>query len=410
MQSSFSDTQLYSIRLIMMLNNKKSELNQGLNQEPIQSHIDSIKPTVMKTPENETGAHSKLTLVIDGNWLLMSRLIVIKDNFMDTTDLIRNLKRLLIKSINGILRQIPEIDNIIFVSDGGSWRNKLHIPSVLTEHGIEYKGQRAKDDLDWTTIFNEFENLIHDMHDLCGITYVHEPGVEGDDWCWYWSNILNNDGTNVLIWSADKDLTQLVRQHPETGVFTVTLYTRGSKTTITKEKLDEDNSPYMKCLLSPYFTQNQQLMNSIATHATDVIEVIPKHIVLNKILRGDVSDNIISPLMRITQSGKKYRISEKQLDYTINIYNEEEIREYVSRIYETKLFKGKANEPLDVAIEHILYNRKLVALDERSYPTEILESMKQKTEYNRTCDLSLVEQQQKARFDGMESMLNEMFG
>jgi 5'-3' exonuclease len=61
---------------------------------------------------------SKLTLIVDGNWLLMSRLSVLNNRFADEYELNQELKLMLIKSINKVLRLFPVIDNVIFVADG----------------------------------------------------------------------------------------------------------------------------------------------------------------------------------------------------------------------------------------------------------------------------------------------------
>ena len=68
---------------------------------------------------------SKLTLIIDGNWLFMSRLAVISNRYIDDYELCQNIKSLLIKSMNVALRKFPNIDNVIFVADGGSWRSQI---------------------------------------------------------------------------------------------------------------------------------------------------------------------------------------------------------------------------------------------------------------------------------------------
>ena len=73
-------------------------------------------------------ANSKLTLIIDGNWLLMSRLSVLNNRFADDNELVNELKLLLIKSIKLVLKTFTSVDNIIIVADGGSWRNNLKIP------------------------------------------------------------------------------------------------------------------------------------------------------------------------------------------------------------------------------------------------------------------------------------------
>ena len=93
-------------------------------------------------------AKSKLTLIVDGNWLLMSRLRVLENRYLDDYELCHELQLMMIKSINVVLRTFPSIDNIIFVADGGSWRNNIEIPSCLHHEiagkDVEYKGNREK--------------------------------------------------------------------------------------------------------------------------------------------------------------------------------------------------------------------------------------------------------------------------
>ena len=86
---------------------------------------------------------SKLTLIVDGNWLLMSRLAVMNGRYPNMDELLRELKLLMIRSINLVLKTFPNIDNVIFVADGGSWRNDIaNVPQFLINEGIEYKGNR----------------------------------------------------------------------------------------------------------------------------------------------------------------------------------------------------------------------------------------------------------------------------
>ena len=90
---------------------------------------------------------SKLTLLIDGNWLLMSRLSVIANLYIDDNELCKNLQLLMIQSIKKVIKKFPVIDNIIFCADGGSWRNNIEIPSInIDDEGniITYKGNREK--------------------------------------------------------------------------------------------------------------------------------------------------------------------------------------------------------------------------------------------------------------------------
>lgn len=87
---------------------------------------------------------SNFVLIIDGNWLLMSRLSILRMRIKDEDTLVKEVKLMMIKSINKLLRDIPQIDNVIFVADGGSWRNKISIPEFLKKDHITYKGNREK--------------------------------------------------------------------------------------------------------------------------------------------------------------------------------------------------------------------------------------------------------------------------
>ena len=142
---------------------------------------------------------SNCVLIIDGNWLLMSRLSILRMRIKDEDTLIKEVKLMMIKSINKLLRDIPQIDNVIFVADGGSWRNKITVPEFLKKDHITYKGNREKDkDLDWDKIFKGYDEFI-DILKETGVCVSREKGVEGDDWCAYWSKLLNSKNTNCLI-------------------------------------------------------------------------------------------------------------------------------------------------------------------------------------------------------------------
>ena len=119
---------------------------------------------------------SKLTLIVDGNWLLMSRLSVLNNRFVDELELNQELKLMLIKSINVVLRNFPFIDNVIFVADGGSWRNQLEIPKYIyderasTDQSVEYKGNSVKSsDINWDLLFESYDDIISTLQSS-GIT------------------------------------------------------------------------------------------------------------------------------------------------------------------------------------------------------------------------------------------------
>lgn len=364
--------------------------------------IETIKPNY-----NE---HSSLTLLVDGNWLLMSRIAVLKNKYFDTDSLVHELQLLMIRSINAQLRKFPEIDNIIFIMDGGSWRNKVKIPNFLVQQGISYKGNREKSEgIDWDKVFKSYEALALCIGQWSNVSVCAEHNIEGDDWCWWWSNILNNDNTNVIIWSADKDLTQLVKYNENNSVFTGTLYSRGSKTVLTLPntvKSDTENS--LTSFFNPNYVYNYNILNSLIKKTSDINYIEPQDVVIDKIFRGDAGDNILPVITKETKSGRKLRLSDKQLDKTINIWDDNALYGFVDNILESKLYKDKVTDTKENIKEHLIYNRKLVALDEHVYDRSIINDMLYHKYYNKSNDLSVVEQRIKGETDDMSDLLNSI--
>ena len=344
---------------------------------------------------------SKLTLVVDGNWLLMSRMSVLNARYADDEQMCKDLKIMMIKSINIVLRTFPAIDNIIFVSDGGSWRNKLEAPKFLQEQGIEYKGNREKsDNVNWDAIFSAYEDFITKLNQN-GITAVKETGIEGDDWCWYWSTKLNKEGTNVIIWSKDKDLTQLVKTDRD-GCFTVCWNKDSGVTTTLRDEGEMD------FLFNMQFNINEEIYRSIVDKSKEVNQITPKDVVVDKIIRGDAGDNVLPIILRKSKSGsdKQYRVSPKDIDSNLDIHNEAEVRTYVENLLESKSYKGRVDKPITNIIEHFEYNKKLVALEKDSYPQEILDIMNKYQTYNCSKDTHEIEYQLTAEANQIGSVLD----
>ena len=93
---------------------------------------------------------NKLTLIVDGNWLMMSRMASFIKLFDKSQPEIvkknasKNLEEQMAKSIGIILNKFKEIDNVVLVADGGSWRKKLAIPKILLSEETTYKGNRKQ--------------------------------------------------------------------------------------------------------------------------------------------------------------------------------------------------------------------------------------------------------------------------
>lgn len=347
---------------------------------------------------------SKLTLLIDGNWLLMSRLSVLNNKYLDDFDLCHNLQLLMIKSINVVLRNFRDIDNIIFCSDGGSWRNQIPLPNCLKKdkdgNPIEYKGTRVKStDINWQAIFDSYHELM-DIMQRNNITVSNDKDIEGDDWIWWWSTYLNSKGTNCIIWTKDNDLKQLVHMN-ENKCFSVWWNKDGGLFT---EDFPEDSFNFM---FNYEFNENEKLLTDICKKSVSVTKINPKHIVIDKILKGDVSDNILPVILRVSKTNpdKKFKISTKDIDYDLEYDNDNNVNEYITETLSMKKYLGKVEDSVTDTIDHFKYNRKLVELSKGNYPKEIYEKLSKNTEYNISNDLSNVESEIQAITNKMQGLL-----
>ena len=167
---------------------------------------------------------NKCTLIIDMNWLLISRASVMLKQFaIDNPEPAlqaaqETLRGRLAEGIVTVLNRLTGVDNIIMIADGGSWRKHLEAPQVIKD--VVYKGNRVKkEETDWSRIFHTLNGFMEHAKSL-GITCSQGYDIEGDDWAWYWSTRLNNEGINCIIWTSDNDLKQLVRYDGEKNVFT----------------------------------------------------------------------------------------------------------------------------------------------------------------------------------------------
>lgn len=350
---------------------------------------------------------SKLSLIVDGNWLMMSRLSILRMRIKDEDTLIKELKLMMIKSINKMIRDIPQIDNVIFIADGGSWRNKIEIPDFLRKDHITYKGNREKDkEIDWDKIFKGYDEFI-DVLKETGVNVSRERDVEGDDWAAYWSKLLNSKNINCLIWSADRDLTQLVKINPKNKVFTCCW----NKTYMTIEAMEHQEENDMDFFFNSYDSnENQKLLESLCMKAGRVEEIHPMDVVIEKIVKGDLGDNVLPVVYKKGKSSNKvFRVAQKELDFSLDITRLDEVNAYFEELLNKKAWKDKATASIDEIIEHFFYNERLVWLDASQYPDDILERMRKyqlNSNYNK--DLSLAEQKIQAEKNEVYSILEDI--
>lgn len=320
------------------------------------------------------------TLLIDGNWLLISRFSVINGGFDKTLDECvkehsqNELQELMAKSINVVLNRFPIIDNIILVTDGGSWRKQLPIPKSL--ENITYKGNRSQDkELDWKYIYGALNNLSDQCKEL-GITVSNHSSIEGDDWLWYWSRRLNSEGTSCIIWSSDNDLKQLVQTNDNTA-FTAWYNERNGMWF--DESQNDEIKDEIEFFMQPMKVKSP-LLEDLKTNSRTNSYINPDHIIMEKIICGDAGDNIKS-VVKVVKGSRTYKVSIKMwndIRKSLNINHLEEFLVHrdkvVSEIKSNKKFSDSDSKDI---LDMIDYNLKLVWLHEDVIPETIVMYMNQ---------------------------------
>lgn len=354
--------------------------------------------------------HNRCTLIIDGNWLLLSRFSVIGNGFeMDMPEHVKerskkDLHELMAKSITIVLNRFACIDNVVLVTDGGSWRKQLPIPKQLQD--TTYKGNRTQSkDLDWKYIYGALSDLSSKCNEL-GITVSNHSAIEGDDWIWYWSRRLNANGTSCIIWSSDNDLKQLIQVDSGTCAFTAWYNDRNG--VWFDNELDEDKLDDLDFFMQPIRVKSP-LLENLKQASRNTAFVNPDDIVMEKIICGDAGDNIKSIAKTICGS-KTYKVSIKmwneiKSNLNINCLDEFFKSKYdiINEILNLKKFSNCNADDLDEMFD---YNIKLVWLNESVIPDTIVMYMNQ-LEYNIT-DLSYIKSNFKT-LCGRNSVIEDIF-
>lgn len=342
------------------------------------------------------------TILIDGNWLMMSRLFAVKEYFKIENDNsekekgTKELEILMSKSINIIINKLEGIvDNIILVRDGGSWRKYIASPSFIEE---EYKGNRVKSaELDWTYIYKSLDYLAESSSKQ-NITVCKAKNIEGDDWIYHWSRKLNKMGINCIIWSSDADLKQLV----QVNNFAFTAWLNESQKgglpgLILHKDLDNTSIDLADIFMQP--ENRNSTLDNLCAKVKAVTYIDPSYIIEEKIICGDKGDNIKS-LIRQEKNGRTQKISKNdwlKIKSELNIASLDDFfnkkHEIVTKLSSLSKFKANKLTHSARALEMFDFNKELVWLNETVIPEKILSEMHE-VEYKK-CDMEFIKRNYK---------------
>lgn len=324
---------------------------------------------------------NKCTLLVDGNWLLMSRFAMNKEAFLKENSefekdmAVQECVNLMSKSISLVLTRFEGIiDNVVLVCDGQSWRKKVSKPAKLE---ADYKGTRVRDeDLDWNYVFKSLQVLEENITKK-GFTVSHTFNAEGDDAIWFWKSYLNEKKTNCVIWTSDNDLKQLVSY--DDGVFTVWFNDRYG--VFMDDKMNQQQDELEMFMMDSKNAAANFILESFSNQAeTQVNYINPEDVVMEKIICGDKSDNI-KAVVRIIKNGKTYSVTPKMWNEVKESLDIKDLDEFfadanviISKLREIKKFQ-ETDLTFDDCMEQFDYNSKLVWLDNSTIPQEVQEEL-----------------------------------
>lgn len=299
-----------------------------------------------------------MNIIVDGNWLLHSSMgkdlkeLSLK---MDGEWILKmKLKDSLSSHLAEIVGKFDFMNNLpilYLVKDSHSWRKDLNIPESLVQMDIKYKGQRNHSkDCDFVKIAAIFDEWFAEAKS--GACLVSQNNLEGDDCILMLVNKFKAAKQNTVIVSSDADLTQLC--------YTGDFWFIAALSPFDGIVYAEQEIKHAAALFNPLFM--------FVSHFEKSKIVTRDKIIVNKILFGDVSDNIQS-IGTVLRNGKKFNVTEKRLLAVLP----EKIKTY-DKLSEMKSTIANAVHTIvpELSVEEILnrlaYNEKLVVLDESYLP------------------------------------------
>lgn len=338
------------------------------------------------------------TLIIDGNWLLMSRLsphieefkVQNGEEYLNSASV--NLLNLLAQSVNKMIYTLEGcIDNILLVQDGGSWRRDFPKPSI---YGDKYKANRVRsEELSWTHIWKVLDDFGSKFR-ANDITVSHARSIEGDDWCWFWSRWCNYNGINTIIWTSDGDLKQLVQKDTSTGNWTTWINEHAGL--VIHDTYDFRNMSRVDQFMEadPNRARLEYLTNLAQSRGFKINYINPNDIILDKIICGDVSDNIRAIVRTHEIRQKKVSVKEwRGIRDALDIHNLQDLisnkKSIVENIQSIKRLRACTDSSEDI-LEMLDYNTHLVVLDKKYIPEEQLNIMRSHIDDYKVADLDYI--------------------
>lgn len=282
-----------------------------------------------------------------------------------------------------------EVDEVHIVFDSKSWRkeyisnffnsNKAHLEKEFSIKEFEYKGKRRRDE-NIHLFFEYFQGIISKhLKEKCGVNFHRIRGMEGDDLL---ARLCKTTNKNVVIYSVDKDLIQLVNGKEK---YVIVIFPKQ----MSKHKKLYVPEKYESGVESDFFSVDEAVSESSLDSVSSkflrkgyVKYAINSQVpLLEKIIGGDKSDKI----------PRLYKMTKSKVDKVSNILLEKYEDQLLSKIDEldeefidtcirevSKLNKVSNEDDINSLKEHLIFNIKVIRLSHNMLP----ENLKNEVENN----------------------------
>lgn len=356
----------------------------------------------------------KHLLLVDGNYMMMR--VLGQVNMGDSVNNVvtpieqQNFRVALNNSLVNLYKTFNNesgtlIDQLIFVSDAGSWRKDVvpHRPYYIPESSdqvIGYKEQRKavkeESPINYDNVYKIYSEFVEDIRDKVVVFKINK--LEGDDELLLISNMLKQRNDSVaIVFCTDGDLDQIVNdrvmlfrnirsKNAPNGeiVLNLNMYTKIFEQSAMDALLGGsfDNS-YFKQLFGVQIGcidgQNKvyRELNKGISIAT------PFKTALVKSIAGDKKDNIFSLLSWKAKTGtRNYNITEKiitkaldQHGYCLTEANCQKILSSKENLFNLLLALKEVTKQTDVELNeiasHLKHNLKINMLSVKNIPEEL---------------------------------------
>ena len=273
------------------------------------------------------------------------------------------------------------------------WRKDLY----KDIDGMEYKGTRDKDDeKNWQNIYSSLDDL-KDIFKSNGFIVTCIDHTEADDIATMWKEYLLDRCEDVILVSSDMDWVQLVGTHKNNVCvcYNPIVNNKGRKRLyLSQDVSDWLNKEEKVDIFFSNYNKTRKTINNIQQVDPKIsFEYIdPDKVLLNKIMAGDVSDNVPS-FYHYYKNGRKQNVTELKAKHIFEALNVSNVNDLVS-VCDNMMLKDALEKEMkhDIDVDcndRLIRQRKLVELKSCNFPKNIVKKFAMESDnYNNDCTVN----------------------